>query len=202
VSLSRGPQSVAESVLGNIGAGVAVHAAAGIRGGSRPLAGRTIAARGLHLVAHEAIEHRHSVAAGITAAGVAALRPRGSEGGSARIGALSKAGAVGAVALCSERFCTLHGAGLSKPPTRGAGGIGSSPCFRPNGRCPRMPRTLGCRCGSMRWSCIGRASGGRAGSPVISMSNCSSIGSLRCCCRIRARAPAGNTSYRRWCAIG
>ena len=28
-----------------------------------------------------------------------------------------------------------------------------------------------CRCGSMRWSCIGRANGARAGSPVISMSS-------------------------------
>ena len=36
-----------------------------------------------------------------------------------------------------------------------------------------------CRCGSMRWSCIARANGARAGSPVISMSSWSWIGSLR-----------------------
>src|ERR1700683_605842 len=42
----------------------------------------------------------------------------------------------------------------------------------------------------------------RAGSPVISMSSCSWTGSLRRCCRTRARAPAGSTSCRRWCAIG
>jgi hypothetical protein len=32
-----------------------------------------------------------------------------------------------------------------------AGGIGSLPCFRPNGRCRIMPRALERRCGSMRW---------------------------------------------------
>src|SRR5580704_15365718 len=56
-----------------------------------------------------------------------------------------------------------------------------------------MPGALACRFGLMRWSCIARANGVPAGSPVISMSSCNWIGSLRRCCRVRARAPAGST---------
>jgi hypothetical protein len=95
-----------------------------------------------------------------------------------------------------------RGVARSMRSTKRAGGIGSLPCFRPGGSCRTMPRALACRCGSMRWSCIARANGARASSPVISMSSCSWIGSLRRCCRVRARAPAGSIFCRRWCAIG
>jgi len=83
-----------------------------------------------------------------------------------------------------------------------AGDIDSLPCFQPSGLCRTMRKVLACRCGSMRWSCIVRGNGGHAGSPVISTSSWSWIDSLRRCYRTRARAPAGSTSCRRWCAIG
>ncbi len=70
------------------------------------------------------------------------------------------------------------------------------------GRCPITPRAIGCRSGSGPCSCTGRGNGGRAGSPVSSMSNWNSTASGRLVCPIRAKGPAGATASPGKPAIG
>src|SRR3954471_3735324 len=75
-------------------------------------------------------------------------------------------------------------------------------CSRLIARFPNTLRPTACKCGLMPWNCIDRDNGALAGWRVSSMSNLGSMTFGKAVCWTPAKAPAGGTFCKHWCAIG